>query len=41
MFGIGRDPRLNHRFEVTGDLLADECADRLRRFFASLRAIST
>jgi len=38
MFGIGRDERLNHRFEVTAGVLADECADRLRRFFASLRA---
>ena len=38
MFGIGRDPRLNHRFEVTEGVLQDECALRLRRFFARLRA---
>jgi tRNA(adenine34) deaminase len=38
MFGIGRDARLNHRFEVTEGVLGDECADRLRRFFAALRA---
>jgi tRNA(adenine34) deaminase len=37
MFGIGLDTRLNHRFEVTQGVLAEECADRLRRFFASLR----
>jgi tRNA(adenine34) deaminase len=38
MFGIGRDPRLNHRFEVTGGVLAGQCAERLQRFFAALRA---
>ncbi|MGH7272683.1 MAG: tRNA adenosine(34) deaminase TadA [Polyangiaceae bacterium] len=38
MFGIGRDPRLNHRFEVIEGVLAEECGDRLRYFFASLRA---
>lgn len=38
LFGIGRDARLNHRFEVSGGVLADECAERLRAFFAKLRA---
>jgi tRNA(adenine34) deaminase len=38
LFTIGRDPRLNHRFEVTSGVLALECAERLRSFFASLRA---
>ncbi len=37
MFGIGRDPRLNHRFDVTAGVRGEECAQRLRRFFASLR----
>ena len=37
LFGIGRDPRLNHRFEVVSGVLAEECADRLKRFFAALR----
>jgi tRNA(adenine34) deaminase len=37
MFGIGRDPRLNHRFEVTSGVRGEECAQRLRRFFAALR----
>ena len=32
-----RHPRLNHRPEVIGGLLADECGDLLRRFFASRR----
>jgi tRNA(adenine34) deaminase len=38
MFGIGRDPRLNHRFEVLSGVLGDECAAGLRAFFAALRA---
>ena len=32
-----RDRRLNHRLEVTGGVLAEECGERLRRFFARLR----
>jgi tRNA(adenine34) deaminase len=35
---IPRDPRLNHRVEVTSGVLAEECGEILRRFFASLRA---
>lgn len=31
------EPRLNHRPEVAGGLLADECGDLLREFFASRR----
>jgi tRNA(adenine34) deaminase len=38
LYTIGRDPRLNHRFEVTSGVLQSECAGRLTRFFASLRA---
>jgi tRNA(adenine34) deaminase len=37
LFGIGRDPRLNHRFEVTAGVLGNECAERLQRFFVGLR----
>jgi tRNA(adenine34) deaminase len=37
LFRIGRDERLNHRFEVTRGVLADESASRLRAFFAALR----
>ena len=33
-----RDPRLNHRLEVTGGVLEEECGDLLREFFARLRA---
>jgi tRNA(adenine34) deaminase len=38
LFTIGQDPRLNHRFEVTRGLLAEESSARLRAFFAALRA---
>jgi len=38
LFSIGQDARLNHRFEVTAGVRADECAERLRTFFAALRA---
>ena len=31
------EPRLNHRPEVAGGLLADECAELLRSFFRSRR----
>jgi tRNA(adenine34) deaminase len=38
MFGIGVDARLNHRFSVTEGVLEAECAERLQRFFSTLRA---
>jgi tRNA(adenine34) deaminase len=38
LYGIGRDARLNHRFEVVEGVLEDACAERLRTFFAALRA---
>lgn len=37
MFGIGKVGRLNHRFEVFAGVRAEECAKRLRVFFAALR----
>ena len=37
LFRLLDDPRLNHRAEVVPGVLADECADRLRAFFASRR----
>jgi tRNA(adenine34) deaminase len=40
LFEIGRDTRLNHRFEVQAGLLAEQGAARLRAFFAKLRAPS-
>ena len=38
LMDLSCDPRLNHRFEVTRGVLSDVCADRLRTFFAALRA---
>ncbi len=38
LFTIGQDTRLNHRFAVTRGVLEVDCADRLKRFFAALRA---
>ncbi len=37
LFRICDDPRLNHRLEVQGGVLAEECAEALRRFFAERR----
>ena len=37
LFNLGTDARLNHRFEVTGGLLAGACAGALQRFFAARR----
>lgn len=39
LFTIGGDARLNHRFDMTPGVLETECADRLKRFFAALRAL--
>ncbi len=38
LYRIGSDPRLNHRFEVVQGVRDIECSERLRRFFAKLRA---
>jgi tRNA(adenine34) deaminase len=38
LFTIGSDARLNHRFEVTGGVRAEECAAKLQAFFQRLRA---
>lgn len=38
LYQIVTDERLNHRMEVTGGVLADECAELLREFFQGLRA---
>jgi len=39
LYNIGSDPRLNHRFELVRGVRAEECAQRLRSFFAALRAL--
>ncbi len=38
LYTLGDDPRLNHRLETRGGVLADECGAILRRFFGRLRA---
>ncbi len=38
LWDVLRDRRLNHRPEVVGGVLADECAAALRAFFAHRRA---
>ena len=37
LYQVGLDPRLNHRFEVLGGVLAEECAALLREFFSRKR----
>ncbi len=37
LFAIGRDPRLNHRFDAEGGILAESCAAILKSFFAARR----
>jgi tRNA(adenine34) deaminase len=35
LFDVVRDPRLNHRVDVRGGILEDECGALLREFFGS------
>ena len=37
LFQIGRDVRLNHRFEVEAGVLSERCAGLLKSFFAAKR----
>jgi tRNA(adenine34) deaminase len=38
LFQVCDDPRLNHRCEITGGVMAQQCADLLREFFKAQRA---
>ena len=38
LYNIGADPRLNHEFEITVGVRADECAELLSNFFADKRS---
>lgn len=38
LYDVSHDPRLNHEFEVTGGVLAEEAASQLRGFFRARRA---
>jgi tRNA(adenine34) deaminase len=37
VYDIGRDGRLNHRFEVVGVVMESECAELMRAFFRTRR----
>ncbi len=37
LYNLGADPRLNHEYQVTGRVLADQCAELLSGFFANRR----
>ncbi len=37
LMGVGSDPRLNHQFEVTQGVKAEECAELLTSFFEAAR----
>ncbi len=37
LYSINEDKRLNHNFEVTSGVLADECSDLLKDFFTERR----
>ncbi|MDP7071025.1 MAG: tRNA adenosine(34) deaminase TadA [Phycisphaerales bacterium] len=39
LYEIHADPRLNHRLEGTGGVLAEACVDLLQRFFKSRRGV--
>jgi len=36
---LGNDPRLNHRFEITRGVLAEECSLMLKKFFRKKRKL--
>lgn len=38
LYDIARDPRLNHRVEVTPGIMAEECGQVLTRFFRARRS---
>jgi tRNA(adenine34) deaminase len=38
VFDLAASPRLNHRIEVTGGVLGEECGAILKRFFAARRS---
>lgn len=39
LYDVARDPRLNHRPQLRGGVLAEECAALLREFFNSRRLV--
>jgi tRNA(adenine34) deaminase len=41
VFDLASTPKMNHRIEVTGGVLAEECGALLKRFFAARRGRDT
>ncbi len=37
LYELGQDPRLNHRLEISGGVLENECSQILKSFFKKLR----
>ena len=37
LYNLGDDPRLNHRAQIVGGVLEEECGTMLKQFFAALR----
>jgi len=37
LYAIPQDPRLNHRVELEGGVLEEECSDQLQGFFQNIR----
>ena len=37
LYNLGADPRLNHEYEVSGGVMAEECGHGLTEFFAARR----
>jgi tRNA(adenine34) deaminase len=38
LYAIPQDPRLNHRVEVEGGVLEEECSEQLQGFFQNIRS---
>ncbi len=38
LYNLAQEPRLNHRVEVVGGVMAEDCGDLLRAFFRAARA---
>jgi tRNA(adenine34) deaminase len=38
LYDLAREPRHNHRLEVTGGVLSDDCSAELTQFFRALRS---
>ena len=39
LYAIPMDPRLNHRVEVVGGVLEEECSQQLQTFFQTMRSV--